>query len=249
MLMMEGNFNDDIANRSIRWLRQRGFVDQRLGSDESHGLSSMTFDQLTNAFVTLLVIIDPIAIVPLFLGLTSGFSVGQRRQVALRAPVIAFFILAGSAVIGDWLLRKLGITLPAFRIAGGLLLFWIAFEMVFGQRTERKSGTVTDAIEKDHVRNIAAFPLAIPLLAGPGAITATLLIAGQGQQSPLYLGVLIMVIAVVMVISWACLALAEKLDGLLGTTGNAVLSRLLGVILAALAVQFVADGVKAIMQL
>lgn len=208
----------------------------------------MTFDQLTNAFVTLLVIIEPVALVPLFLGLTAGFSAEQRRQAALRASIIAFGILAGSALVGDWLLRKLGITLPAFRIAGGLLLFWIAFEMVFGRRNERKSGTVADAIEKDHIRNVAAFPLAIPLLAGPGAITATLLIAGQGRQDPIYLAILIAIIAVVMAISWVCLALAEKLDGLLGVTGNAVLSRLLGVILTALAVQFVADGVTALIR-
>lgn len=208
----------------------------------------MTFDQATNAFVTLLVIIEPIAIVPLFLGLTQGFSVEQRRQVALRACVIAFGILAGSALVGDWLLRKLGITLPAFRIAGGLLLFWIAFEMVFARRTERKSGTVTDAIEKDHIRNVAAFPLAIPLLAGPGAIAATLLISGQGGQSPAYLAALIAIVGVVMAISWVCLRLAHKLDALLGVTGNAVLSRLLGVILAALAVQFVADGVRALLR-
>jgi multiple antibiotic resistance protein len=208
----------------------------------------VTFDQATNAFVTLLVIIEPIAIVPLFLGLTQGFSVEQRRQVALRACVIAFGILAGSALVGDWLLRKLGITLPAFRIAGGLLLFWIAFEMVFARRTERKSGTVTDAIEKDHIRNVAAFPLAIPLLAGPGAIAATLLISGQGGQSPAYLAALIAIVGVVMAISWVCLRLAHKLDALLGMTGNAVLSRLLGVILAALAVQFVADGVRALLR-
>ena len=209
----------------------------------------MTLDQLTAAFVTLLVIIEPIAIVPLFLALTGGFSRAERRQVASRASIIAFAILAGSAIVGDWLLRHLGITLPAFRIAGGLLLFWIAFEMVFAKRTERKSGTVTQAIEQDHIRNIAAFPVAIPLLAGPGAITATLLLAGQSGQSPLYLALLIAIIAVVMALSWACLVAAEALDRVLGTTGNAVLSRLLGVVLAALAVQFVTDGIKAIVRL
>jgi multiple antibiotic resistance protein len=208
----------------------------------------MSLDQLSAAFVTLLVIIEPIAIVPLFLGLTAGFSPAERRQVATRASIIAFAILAGSAVVGDWLLRNLGITLPAFRIAGGLLLFWIAFEMVFAKRTERKSGAVTQAIEQDHIRNIAAFPVAIPLLAGPGAITATLLLAGQSGQDPLRLAVLIAVIAVVIALSWLCLLAAQTLDRFLGTTGNAVLSRLLGVILAALAVQFVADGVRAIMR-
>jgi multiple antibiotic resistance protein len=206
----------------------------------------MSLDFLTNALVTLLVIVEPVALVPIFLAVTTGFSPAQRRQAAARATIIAFFILAGCALVGDWLLRKLGVSLPAFRIAGGLLLFWIAFEMVFGLRNTRKGATVKDAIEIDHIRNVAAFPLAIPLLAGPGAITATLLLSGQTGADMIALAALIGVIAVVMVISWACLAVAEKLDKLLGVTGNAVLSRLLGVILAALAVQFVADGIKAI---
>jgi multiple antibiotic resistance protein len=209
----------------------------------------MSLDQITAAFVTLLVIIEPIGIVPLFLALTAGFSPTERRQVAWRACLIAFAILAGSALVGDWLLRNLGITLPAFRIAGGLLLFWIAFEMVFGRRTERKSGTVTQAVEQDHIRNIAAFPMAIPLLAGPGAITATLLLAGQSDGRPLYLAALIAVIAVVMALSYVTLLTADGLNRVLGTTGNAVLSRLLGVILSALAVQFVADGVRAFVRM
>ncbi len=115
----------------------------------------MTFEQFTNALVTLLVIIEPVAIVPLFLAVTAGFSPEQRRQTALRASIIAFAILAGVALVGDWVLAKLGITLPAFRIAGGLLLFWIAFEMVFQLRAQRKSSTAKAAIEIDHVKNVA----------------------------------------------------------------------------------------------
>jgi multiple antibiotic resistance protein len=209
----------------------------------------MTLDQLTNAFVTLVVIIEPVAIVPLFLALTQGFTASQRRQTATRASIIAFFILAGVALVGDWVLSKLGISLPAFRIAGGLLLFWIAFEMVFQLRATRKSSTARAAIEIDHIKNVAAFPLAIPLLAGPGAIAATLLLVGQARGDLVHIALLIAIIALVMVISWACLFMAERLDKLLGTTGNAVLSRLLGIILAALAVQFVVDGIKAIAKL
>jgi multiple antibiotic resistance protein len=204
---------------------------------------AMTFDQLANAFVTLLVIVEPVAVVPLFLGLTEGFDAAQRRQAALRAAALAFAILAGSALIGEWLLAKLGITLPAFRVAGGLLLFSIAFEMVFARRTERKYGTMSEALARDRIRNIAAFPLAIPLLAGPGAITATMLLAGQTGGDPARLAALIAIVAAVMAIAFLCLALAHRLAGLIGVTGNAVLSRLLGVMLAALAVQFVADGV------
>ena len=203
----------------------------------------MTPDQLANAFVTLLVIVEPVAVVPIFLALTDGFDAAQRRQTALRACVVAFAILAGSALVGEWLLGKLGITLPAFRVAGGLLLFSIAFEMVFARRTERKYGAVDGARAMDHMRNISAFPLAIPLLAGPGAITATMLLAGQTGMEPMRLAALIVVIGAVMAIAWMCLALAHRLARLIGVTGNAVLSRLLGVVLAALAVQFVADGV------
>jgi len=204
---------------------------------------AMTLDQLANAFVTLLVIVEPVAVVPLFLGLTQGFDAAQRRQAALRACAVAFAILAGSALVGEWLLGKLGITLPAFRVAGGLLLFSIAFEMVFARRTERKYGTMSDALARDRIRDIAAFPLAIPLLAGPGAITATMLLAGQAGGDPGRLAALVATIAAVMAISWACLALAPRLAGIIGVTGNAVMSRLLGVVLAALAVQFVADGI------
>jgi multiple antibiotic resistance protein len=205
----------------------------------------LSHDQLVSAFVTLFLIIEPVALVPIFLAVTTGFSPAERRQTALRACLIAFGILAGCALGGDLLLRTLGISLPAFRIAGGLLLFWIAFEMVFARRAARKDGTAREAIEKDHIRNVAAFPLAIPLLAGPGAITATMLLAGQAG-STVGVFVLIAVVGVIMALSFACLSAAEVLDKLLGTTGNVVVSRLLGVILAALAVQFVADGIKAI---
>ena len=165
--------------------------------------------------------------------------------MALRACLIAAAILAGSALIGDWLLRTLSISLPAFRIAGGLLLFSIASEMVFGVRIVRQSRQAEEAIE-EHVRNIAAFPLAIPLMAGPGAITATVLLAGRAGGDPLRLA--------------RAARRHRRRDGavfcrvhcwrrasprLLGITGNVVLSRLLGVLLAALAVQFVIDGVRA----
>src|SRR3954468_4626828 len=132
----------------------------------------VSMDFVVAALVTLLVVVDPIGLTPAFLGVTAGLPRLARRQVAIRACLIAAAILAGSALIGDWLLRTLSITLPAFRIAGGLLLFSIASEMVFGVRIARQSKAAEEVIE-DHVRNIAAFPLAIPLMAGPGAITAT----------------------------------------------------------------------------
>lgn len=208
----------------------------------------MTIEFATGALVTMLVIVEPVALVPIFLAVTQGFSADQRRSVAWRACLIAFAILAACAFIGDWLLGKLGITLPAFRIAGGLLVFWIAFEMVFGLRANRKNEVARDAIDKEHIVNVAAFPLAIPLLAGPGAITATLLLAGQAEGRPALMATLVGVLALVILISWACLQAAERVDRMLGTLGNVVVSRLLGIILAALAVQFVIDGIRAVLR-
>ena len=204
----------------------------------------MPLEFLISALVTLLVVVDPIGLVPSYLAVTHGLPKRARRSVALRAAVIAAVILAGSALIGDWLLRTLSIGLPAFRIAGGLLLFSIASEMVFGVRIERQSRQAEEAIE-EHVRNVAAFPLAIPLMAGPGAITATVLLAGRSEGDPMRLTILLAVIAFVAMLCAAVFLLCTHIGRLLGVTGNIVLSRLLGVLLAALAVQFVVDGVRA----
>jgi len=206
----------------------------------------MPLDFLVSALVTLMVVVDPLGLVPSFIAITHGLPVRARRMVALRACLIAAAILAGSALIGDWLLRTLAISLPAFRIAGGLLLFSIASEMVLGVRIERQSREAEEAIE-ERVRNIAAFPLAIPLMAGPGAITASVLLAGRGGPDAWHLAVLLGVIAVVLALCFVVFLLAARITTLIGTTGNVVLSRLLGVILVALAVQFVIDGVRAVL--
>jgi multiple antibiotic resistance protein len=208
-------------------------------------LIEMPVEFAISALVTLFVVVDPIGLAPTFLAVTHGLSAQHRRQVAWRASLIAAAILIGAALVGDWLLRTLGITLPAFRIAGGLLLFSIASEMVFGVRSERQQQDAEQSL-KEHVRNIAAFPLAIPLLAGPGAITATVLLAGQAGARPAELGTLIGVIVAVALSCLVTFLVAERIAKLLGTTGNIVLSRLLGVILAALAVQYVIDGVRAV---
>jgi multiple antibiotic resistance protein len=203
----------------------------------------MPIEFLISAFVTLAVVVDPIGLVPSYLAVTQGLPKSARRSVAWRAALIAGLILAGSALIGDWLLRTLSIGLPAFRIAGGLLLFSIASEMVFGVRIERQSRQAEEAIE-EHVRNVAAFPLAIPLMAGPGAITATVLLAGRSNGDPMMLAILLAVIAVVLTICIVVFTLAARIGKLLGVTANIVISRLLGVLLAALAVQFVIDGTR-----
>ncbi len=198
-----------------------------------------------SALVTLLVIVDPAGIAPAFLAVTQGMTRAQRRRVALRACLIAGAILAGAALGGDWLLRQLGISLPAFRIAGGLLLFAIAFEMVLGLRNERETRSAEQAAD-EHIPHVAAFPLAIPLMAGPGAITATILLAGQAAARPVWLAVLFAVIATVLAACLVAFLAADRIGKWLGVTGNVVLSRLLGVVLAALAVQFVIDGVRAV---
>ena len=204
----------------------------------------MPLEFLISALVTLLVVVDPIGLVPSYFAVTHGLPKRARRGVALRAAVIAAVILAGSAFLGDWLLRTLSIGMPAFRIAGGLLLFSIASEMVFGVRIERQSRQAEDAIE-EHVRNVAAFPLAIPLMAGPGAITATVLLASRSEGDPMRLAILLGVIAFVAALCATVFLLCTHVERLLGVTGNIVLSRLLGVLLAALAVQYVVDGVRA----
>jgi multiple antibiotic resistance protein len=204
---------------------------------------AMPLEFAISALVTLLVVVDPIGLAPTFLAVTEGLPRGARRNVALRASVIAGVILIGTALIGDWLFRALSISLPAFRIAGGLLLFAIAFEMVFGVRMRREGQAAEEAVE-EHVRNVAAFPLAIPLLAGPGAITATVLLAGRADGYMLLLGLLLAVVAFVALACLVAFLFAEQISRLLGMTGNIVLSRLLGVLLAALAVQFVVDGIR-----
>ena len=204
-----------------------------------------SYDILFNAFVTVLVTIDPPGLAPLFLALTRGMNRAERMQVGTRASIIGFAVLALFAVAGAAILAVFGITLPAFRVAGGLLLFYIAFEMIFERRQERKNRSADKAITIDHIRNIAAFPLAIPLIAGPGAISATVLLS---PSFPALTGaaMLLFIIAACIAITFVVLVLSERIDGFLGETGRSILTRLLGVILAALAVQFVADGIKAL---
>jgi multiple antibiotic resistance protein len=206
----------------------------------------MPVDYLKTAFVTLLVTLDPPGLAPVFVGLTLGMSSAARREVALRACVIAFAILASFALGGRTVLEALGITIPAFRVAGGLLLFYVAFDMLFALRGERKREIASDAVTVDHIRNVAAFPLAIPLMAGPGAITATMLLAGRAGGDLRALASLMVVAAAAIAVCFATFLMAGQVVRLLGVTGNVVLTRMFGLVLAALAVQFVIDGIGAI---
>ena len=205
------------------------------------------FDALLNAFITLFVTIDPIGLAPLFLGLTDGMSRSQRMSVALRACLISFVLLSVFLAAGQQILDLLGITIPAFRVAGGLLLFYIAFEMVFGQRQKRKEESSRKAISRDEIANIAVFPLALPLIAGPGTISATILLASQNEGSWEWRGMVLAVILLVLFLAMISFTAAGFIDKYLGYTGRTILTRLLGVLLAALSVQFVADGTRALM--
>ncbi len=201
-----------------------------------------------SAFTTLIVILDPIGLVPIFLSLTTGMSKAERRQTAAWAVGLAAFIMIGFALGGRVLLEQLGISLPAFRIAGGLMLFYTAFEMVFGGQHARRQSVAEDVTPALRTRSVAAFPLAIPLLAGPGAITAIILLSGTGGHVTPGLLPLIAVILLACAVVFSVFLIAEPVDKLLGETGKVVLTRLLGVLLAALAVQFIVDGVVEVLR-
>jgi multiple antibiotic resistance protein len=195
-----------------------------------------------NAFVTLMVVVDPLGLAPIFAALTRGNSPRRKRALAVRGTVIGAGILFLFALAGDVLLQALGIGIPAFRIAGGALLFLLALDMIFARPSGMRSRTVREQEEDAYEEDISVFPLAIPLIAGPGAITTVLLYTG-GRSAPEVAAVL-GVLAVVLLLTLVSLLLAPRIMALFGETGANVISRVLGVLLAALAVQFVLDGLK-----
>ncbi|MET1415599.1 MarC family protein [Roseibium sp. HPY-6] len=203
-------------------------------------------DFFINAFATLFVTIDPVGLAPMFLAVTAGMSQSDRRKVAVRATLTAAGILLIFYASGQTVLNVLGISVSAFRVAGGILLFLIAIEMVFGKRQERKAETAEKAVESQGhhgtVNEVAIFPLAIPLISGPATISAIILLSSQAPDTVAYAG-LGGVIAVILLSSLGAFLVADKLERLLGETAQLVITRLLGVLLAALSVQFVADGV------
>lgn len=201
-------------------------------------------DFALSAFVTLLLVIDPVGLAPAFLAATGGMGDTDKRTVALRAPLIASSILVVIALIGNWLLRQLGIGIPAFEIAGGLLLFGVSYQMIFGDRPRREAREADKALS-EHASDVAVFPLAIPMMAGPGAIATTLLLSGNAADAS-RLAIIIAIILLVCLICGLCFVSANLIARTLGRTGNAVLSRLLGILLAAYSVQFVINGIAAV---
>jgi len=200
-------------------------------------------DDLIKFFVLFFVVVEPITLVPLFAGLTEGAGDDFRRRMALKAVVVSGVVLLLFAVGGALFLRLMGISIDAFRIAGGVMLFLIALEMVFA----RESGTRVTSEEKDESRkrvDISVFPLAFPFIAGPGAIAIVLLTFGAPRPDPLLAVGLFGVVVLVLAITYALMRLTPTVMRVMGITGAHVVSRLAGVVLAALAVQFMIDGLS-----
>jgi multiple antibiotic resistance protein len=196
-----------------------------------------------SAFVTLFVIIDPPGCAPIFAGLTSGATVAQARSMAIRACLIATAILLGFALFGEDLLGALHIELDAFRIAGGIMLFLIALEMVFEKRQQRREERAEKIRATPEVEDVSVFPMAMPMLAGPGSIATIMLLMAKADGTSETL-VILGAMGAVMLLSLAAFLAARPLLRLMGAQVEAVITRLLGVLLAALATQYVIDGIQ-----
>jgi multiple antibiotic resistance protein len=201
-------------------------------------------EALVKFFVVFFVVVEPISLIPVFAGLTDGASAGYKRRMASKAVIIAGLILVAFALVGGALLATMGITLDAFRIFGGLMLFLIALDMVFVRQSGARTTTNREQEEVKRREDISVFPLAFPLIAGPGALATILLVTGgESRTSLLFLGQLAVVV-LVLATAFLTMVFTPRLMKVLGITGANVVSRLSGVILGALAVQFVIDGVR-----
>jgi len=195
-------------------------------------------EAFATSFATMFVMIDPIGLAPMFAALTAGMNRRQRMAVAGRGVAVAGLILVIFALAGDGFLKVIGVSMPAFRIAGGLMLFLLSVEMLFQKRTERREKETGSAVAPDP----SVFPLATPLIAGPGALAAIILLATEHQggiadQSVVYLATL-----AVLAVCFVTFLATEMIERVLGQTGINVLTRLFGLLLGALAVQFILDG-------
>jgi len=200
-----------------------------------------------SAFVTFFVVIDPPGCAPIFASLTSGAPAAHRRAMAVRSTLVASGILFSFAIFGEDFLRALGVSLDAFRIAGGIMLFIIAVEMVFEKRTERRETRAQDLMPSE-LEDISIFPMGIPMIAGPGSIASAMLLTSRSNGITESL-VVLAALAAILALTFVSLLLAGPLMRLLGNRIEAMITRVLGVILAALAAQFVIDGIKASFQI
>jgi multiple antibiotic resistance protein len=198
-----------------------------------------------DAFIILFVVVDPIGLAPIFGAITHGGAPAYRRRMAVRGVTIAALILVAFVFGGGALLRALGVGMPAFQIAGGVLLFLLALDMVFARHSGIRSTTEREQREAERKEDISVFPLAFPLIAGPGALTSVLLLSGRGADRPGAVGVVLLVVVVVLTITLAALLAADRIMRIMGETGANVVTRVFGVLLAALAVQYILDGIHA----
>jgi multiple antibiotic resistance protein len=200
-------------------------------------------DELLKFFVLLFVVVEPVTLVPVFAGLTEGASERYKRKMSFKAVMVSGIVLVLFALGGAWFIRTMGISIDAFRIAGGVMLFLIALEMVFA----RESGTKITSEEKTEVQqraDISVFPLAFPFIAGPGALATVLLTFGTLKPDLALTIGLLAVIVLILAMTLALMLLTPWVNRVMGVTGAHVVSRLAGVVLAALAVQFMIDGLK-----
>lgn len=203
--------------------------------------ATMTSTEAITAFVALFVVIDPIGLAPLFVAMTHGASARARRAIGVRACLVALALLTLFGLAGEAVLGFLGISMAAFRISGGILLFLTALDMLFERRTKRREDQAASA-DPAHADDPSVFPLATPLIAGPGSIATMILLTGEAQGDWLYTAEIHGVMALVLACVMAMFLLAGVLERLLGQIGINVITRLLGMLLAALSVQFVLDG-------
>ncbi|MEM9383956.1 MAG: MarC family protein [Pseudomonadota bacterium] len=202
------------------------------------------FESFVKTFVVFFVVVEPISLVPVFAALTRGGGAVFRRRMAVKSVALAAVIFALFLFSGDLLLRALGISLDAFKIAGGLLLFLLSVDMVFARQSGLRSATVREQEEARYREDISVFPLAFPLIAGPGALATLVLLGASTDGDPVAIAVLGLVVLVVLTITLLLLLGARHVERVIGVTGANVISRLAGVVLVALAVQFVIDGVR-----
>ncbi|TAM43781.1 MAG: MarC family protein [Gammaproteobacteria bacterium] len=200
---------------------------------------------LLDSFILLFVVVDPIGLAPLFAALTQDATPLQRRRIAVRGVLIAGGILLVFVILGDALLRALGIGLAAFQIAGGVLLFLLAVDMLFARHSGLRSTTEREQKEAERKKDISVFPLAIPLIAGPGALTTVLLMVGEQGDNSVIVGAALAVVVLVLAVTLVSLLFAARVMRVIGETGANVVSRVFGVVLAALAAQYILDGLRA----
>lgn len=211
-------------------------------------MTTAVFDVALTAFVTLFVIIDPIGLLPIFIGLTKGTSLSHQRRMAIKGTLIGGATLIFFALLGDRFLSLLGVSLPSFRIAGGAMLFLMSIEMVFDKRSKRRESSAETMRGEIHSNetfdDISVFPLSIPLISGPGAIASIMLLISANRDSIVHQATVMVVLGVVLLIAFILFMLAPKFEKLMGVTFTQIVSRVLGVILGALAVQYIVDGIK-----